>query len=75
MVLFLSLEYRPLLSHFVHLVDFISMRLTGWLCFLTLEEWPFMGDVLCVPASHTPMVIRTICFKGALSVGPSTVVG
>ena len=54
------------------------MYLEGWLYFLTLEMWPFIGDILCVPATYSPLVIRTICFRGAPYVGhvfPSIVVG
>ena len=30
------------------------MYVVGWLCFSTLEKWPSVGDVLCIPAMHTP---------------------
>ena len=29
------------------------MYLVGWLCFPTLEKWPFVGDILCFPAVHS----------------------
>ena len=50
----------------------------GCLCFLTLEKWPFVGDILCVPAPQSPLVIRALCSRGAPYVGcmgPSVVAG
>ena len=40
------------------------MSLVDWL-HLTLEKWLFVGDVLCIPAAHSPLVIRAICYKHA----------
>ena len=34
------------------------MYVVDWLCFLTLEKWPSVGDVLCVPAVHSPLVTQ-----------------
>ena len=54
------------------------MYLVGWLHFLTLEKWPFVRDVLCTPAAHSPLVTRAICSRDAPYVGckdPSVVMG
>ena len=34
------------------------MYVAGWLHFSTLEKWFFIGDVLCVPAVHSPPVLQ-----------------
>ena len=47
---------------------FISVYCIGWLCFLTLEKWPFVRDILCIWAAHSPPVIRPPCSRGALDV-------
>lgn len=44
------------------------MYCVGWLCFLTLEKWPFVGDVLCIWAVYSPPIIRPRCSRGALDV-------
>ena len=54
------------------------MYLVCWLCFLTLEKYPFVGDILCVPATNFSLVTRAVCSRGASCVGflsPSVVVG
>ena len=54
------------------------MYLIGWLCVLTLEKWPFVGDVLCIPVVHLPLVTRAVCSRGVLCLGcmgPSVVAG
>ena len=54
------------------------MYLVGWLHFLTLEKGPFEGEILCVPAAHSPLVTKAICSRGVPYVGcmdPSLVVG
>ena len=45
------------------------MYLVGWLCFLTLEKWPFIRYILCIPAAHSPLVTRSICSWGAPYMG------
>ena len=47
------LEHISLLPHFAEFVIFISMNLVACLCFPTLEMWPFLGDILWIPATHT----------------------
>ena len=39
------------------------MCLVGWLCFLTLEKWPFVGDILCIQAEPSPLVTLPICSR------------
>ena len=54
------------------------MYVVGWLYFPTLEKWPFVGYVLCVPAAHAPLVTQAICSRGSPydgHVGPSVVAG
>ena len=34
------------------------MYVEGQLRFLTLEKWPSVGDVLCVPAVHSPLITK-----------------
>ena len=68
-ILFLCLEHVPLLPHFTQLDGFICMYLVGWLWFSILDKCPFVGDVPCITAVHSPLVTRTICYKGALYVG------
>lgn len=54
------------------------MYLIGWLCVLALEKWPFVGDVLCTPVVHFPLVTRAVCSRGVLCLGrmgPSVVAG
>ena len=41
------------------------MYLEGLFCFLTLENWSFIGDVLCIPAVHSPLITRAQCSWGA----------
>ena len=48
---------------------FILMYLVGWLYFLTLEKWPFVGDILYVPAAHFSLVTRSVCSQGVPYVG------
>ena len=48
---------------------FISLYCVGQLCFLTLEKWPYIGDVLWGPAAHSPLVTRAICSTGATLCG------
>ena len=45
------------------------MYLVGWLHFLTLEKWPSVGAVLCIPAVVSPLVTRAMC-SGVLPSGP-----
>ena len=45
------------------------LYLTGWLCFLTLEKWLFVGNVLCNSAAHSPLVTRAIYARGAPYLG------
>ena len=40
------------------------MYLAGWFRFLTLEKRPFVGDVLCIPAMHPPLVTQAVCPLG-----------
>lgn len=40
--------------HFAEIAVFMSMYLVGWLRFLILEMWPFVGDVL-VSQKLTPL--------------------
>ena len=57
---------------------FISMHEVGQACFLILEKWTYVGDVLWVPAAHCPLFTRVICSRGDPYVGcmvPSFVVG
>ena len=71
-----SLENVPLSPHFAQFADFISMYLVVCLCFLTLEKWPFAGDILYVPPAHSPLVPRAMCFRGTPyfgCMGPSVV--
>ena len=54
------------------------MYLVAWLGVLTLEKWPFAGDVLCIPAVHFPLVTRAVCSRGVPCLGcmgPSVVAG
>lgn len=37
------------------------MHLVCELFFLTLEKWLSTGDVLCIPAVHTPLVVQAAC--------------
>ena len=37
----------------------------GHICFLILEKWPFIGDILCIQAMCSSLVIRAICSRGA----------
>ena len=37
--------------------------------FPNLVEVPYVGDVLCIPAAHFPLVSGTICSRGAPYVG------
>ena len=41
------------------------MCLVGWLHFLTLEKWPFVEDILCIPEVYSPLVTSTICSRCA----------
>ena len=41
------------------------MYLVGCLCFLTLEKWSSVGDVLSVPAVHSPLVTRAVPSRDA----------
>lgn len=36
------------------------MYLVHWLCFLTVEKWPFVGHILYVPVVFSLLVIRAI---------------
>ena len=46
------------------------MHLVSWLCFLTLEKWPFVGDVFCVPAVDASLITRAVYYSvHALHVG------
>lgn len=54
------------------------MCLVGWLCFPTLEMWPFTGYILCFSAVHSPLVTRAVFSRGAHYVslmGPFVIVG
>ena len=57
-ILFLHLEHIPLSPYFARFAVFISLYFMGCLCFLTLEKWPFVGDLLCVWTAHSPLVHR-----------------
>ena len=46
-------------------LHFNLMRLVGWLHLPILEEWPFLGDIPCISAVHSPLVIRAICSRVA----------
>ena len=39
---------------------YVSGRLVT---FLTLEKWPFVGDVPCIPPVHSLLVTRAICSR------------
>lgn len=41
------------------------MYLERWLYFLTLEKWPFVGDILCIPVVHFLLGTRSLCSRGA----------
>lgn len=71
----IPLEYIPLSPHFAKLI-FISMYLVGWLHFLILLKWSFVGKVLCIPAARFPLVTTAVCSRSAPYVdflGPSVV--
>lgn len=51
------------MSHTLPISFFISMYLVGWVLFLTLEKWPFVGDVLCILGVHS-MFTRAVCPEG-----------
>ena len=56
----------------------VFMYLVCWLCFWTVENYPFVGDILCVPAADFSLVTRALCSRGASCVcflSPSVVVG
>ena len=36
---------------------------------LTLGRWLFVGDMLCIPAVHSLLVIRALCSSGLLYLG------
>ena len=50
-------------TFFCYLI-FIAMYVVGWLHFLTVEKWPSVGDILCVPATHSLLVTRATCSRG-----------
>ena len=56
-------------SSFCLTLCFISMHWTGWLYFLSLRKWPYVGDVLCGLTACSLLVTRAICFRGASYVG------
>ena len=37
--------------------------LIGWLHFSTLKKWSFVGDVLCLPVAHCPLITKAICSR------------
>ena len=43
----------------------IYTYLIGWLRFLILEKWPFIGDILRIQALCSYLVTRAICSRGA----------
>ena len=45
------------------------MYFVSWLHFLTFEMWPFVGDVLCVTAAHSPLVTTAMCSRDVLYCG------
>ena len=49
------------------------MYLVGWLAFPDFGEVAFVGDIQGIPAVLSPMVIRAVCSRGALYVGPYAV--
>ena len=57
---------------------FISLYLIGWLHFLILEKWSYVGDVLWGPAVQSLLVTRAVYSRGPHYVGctgPSVVSG
>ena len=55
-------------SPFCLICIFNPMCLVGWLHLPILEEWPFVGDIPCISAVHSPLVTRAICSRDALYV-------
>ena len=53
------------LNTFLCYLIFIAMFVVGWLHFLTVEKWPSVGDILCVPATYSLLVTRATCSRGA----------
>ena len=51
-----------MLPHFAQVAVFIFI---GWLHFPTLEKWSFVGDVLCLPAAHSPLITKAIYSRDA----------
>ena len=77
-ILSLYLKYVPLSPHFAQVALCIFMSLVGWLCFPTLEKWPFVGGILHIPAVDFPLVAAALCSMGLPCedcVCPSVVVG
>lgn len=40
-----------------------------FMVFLTLENWPFAGEVLGIPAAHAPLITQAVCSRASLSEG------
>lgn len=40
------------------------MYLAGWLHSLRLEKWPFVGDILCIPAVQGPLSLDKLYTQG-----------
>ena len=73
--LFFCLKHIPVSPHFASSV-FISMYLVVWLCFLILEKWPCVGDILwgpAAPSSHQSCILRAcpLCAPWALLPWPA----
>ena len=61
---------------FPNLLFLFLHYLVGWLYFPTLEKWPALGDIPCVPAAHSPLVTQAVCSRDSLyegCLGPSVV--
>ena len=52
------------LNTFLCYLIFIAMFVVGWLNFLTVEKWPSVGDILCVPTTYSLLVTRATCSRG-----------
>ena len=75
---FHHLEHGLLLPCFSYPVASMTIYLVDFMYFLTLEKWPFVGDIQCIPATHCPLITRAVCLRSYPYVGcvvPAVLVG